>query len=251
MCSNVRAGQSTNEEQGAGHMFKDDLVDLYPRLLKYARRIAKNGADAEDLVHDAIERGLLRRHLFHEGRLEYWISTILRHLFLDSCRRRHSWRGICVQLARLQHAEGEAGGGSVGTDSTDHSANAIRRRYDTDDVRRAMNGLTPRLREVFSLFVFDRLTQREIGRRLSLPISTVGTRLLRARRRLRILMEMAGPQGLDGGEPPTDGQQAYTAPASEHSITPAAPSRRATPSGSSWSNDGRMTKIAQQSCSPP
>lgn len=180
----INSGVGGQNQVEALH-FQNELAGVYPCLLKYARRIAGYGADAEDLVHDAVERGLLRRHLFHDGRLEFWLGTILRNVFLDGCRRRQSWKRISVELAHLWD-EGEK---SDVVHDVIEPTKALPHDYDTDDVRQAVKSLTPRTRDVFALFVFERLSQREISRRLSLPISTVGTRLLRARRRLRAILE--------------------------------------------------------------
>ncbi|MEP6652542.1 MAG: sigma-70 family RNA polymerase sigma factor, partial [Myxococcales bacterium] len=49
--------------------------------------------------------------------------------------------------------------------------------------------LAPLYREVFTLFTFGKLSQRQIARRLSLSASTVATRLVRARHKLRALLE--------------------------------------------------------------
>ena len=237
----------------SGSAFQRKLADIYPRLLRQARRIAGNRADAEDLVHDAVERGLLRRHLFRDGQLERWIATVLRHLFFDRCRRRRSWRGICVELVYLQHTKSH-GDGALGVDALDRSsAQAASLSYDGEDVRRAVTDLAPRLREVFSLFVFERLPQREIGRRLSLPISTVGTRLLRARRRLRMLMEAADLSATvdHPAQRPAGGSAAPPRPASPRIVNPAVVRRRANPWDCSWSSAGRTKKIALPSCSPP
>ena len=44
--------------------FKKALVDALPRARNYARTLARSEADADDLVHEAIERALKRsRHL--------------------------------------------------------------------------------------------------------------------------------------------------------------------------------------------
>jgi len=178
--------------------FGEAVLGLYPRLLSYARRLAASAADAEDLVHDAIERGLVRRHLFRDGRLEGWMSAILRHIFLDRCRRRQTWRTIGVELAHLM-AVGPGGDGPLDEvailDLRARSAGA--RCFGTDDVRRAMAHLSPKMKEVFFLFVFERLSQREISHRLGLPVSTVGTRLLRARRQLRLVLEAGPPRTRD------------------------------------------------------
>jgi RNA polymerase sigma-70 factor (ECF subfamily) len=194
--------------------FGDGLVSVYPGLLSYARRFTRSAADAEDLVHDAIERGLLRQHLLRDGRLEPWIGTILRHIFLDGYRRRQSWKAIGVELAHLMRADTEVDDPLDEVDMVDLRASRLApRSYGTDDVRSAMTDLSPKMKEVFALFVFDRLSQREIGRRLGLPISTVGTRLLRARRQLRLVLEAGSRRGrgrasIAGGQRPKPGRPA-------------------------------------------
>jgi RNA polymerase sigma-70 factor (ECF subfamily) len=54
-----------------------------------------------------------------------------------------------------------------------------------DDLRRAVEGLHPRLAEPYRLYAFDGMDYAEIAARLRIPVPTVGTRLLRARRKLR------------------------------------------------------------------
>ena len=163
--------------------FRRCLAALYPGLLRYARRITGNSADAEDLVHDTMERGLRRRELFHDGMPGPWMATILRHLFLDGCRRHTRWKALAPAWRHLRLAEEDP---CVWQELADEPpAPSAVDSFSTEDVRRAARELKPGLRVVFSLFVFDRLSMREIGHRLSLPSSTVGTRLMRARRKLR------------------------------------------------------------------
>jgi RNA polymerase sigma-70 factor (ECF subfamily) len=167
--------------------FRASVAALYPSLLGYARRIAGNTADAEDLVHDTIERGLRRRALFRDGVPGPWMATILRHLFLDGCRRNRRWRTIAPAWRHLHLAETGADVWHDGPDAP--PAPSAAEAFTTDDVRRAARTLKPGLRDAFCLFVFERLSTREIARRLSLPGSTVGTRVLRARRKLRQILE--------------------------------------------------------------
>ena len=165
---------------------RDSLIRLYPGLYRYARRIAGNTADAEDLVQDAMVRALRRSALFVAGAPGPWLGTILRNAFLDACRRRQSWKRLAPAWRRLQIevAEQDDGGGPGAA-----AVALASDRYSTADVRRAVSLLSPGLRDVFCLFAFQRLSHREIGARLSLRGSTVGTRLLRARRKLRQILE--------------------------------------------------------------
>jgi len=53
------------------------------------------------------------------------------------------------------------------------------------DLAGAINGLSPELRAVLQATALDGLTMREAGRLLGIPVGTVKTRLMRARRELR------------------------------------------------------------------
>jgi RNA polymerase sigma-70 factor (ECF subfamily) len=159
--------------------FEAALVGLYPELLRCARRLTPNRADAEDLVQDAIERGLRRRALFRTGGLpDRWMATILRRLFVDQCRTARN-------RARIE------GGAALDGIAAPEAAPPPRawETFNIDDLRRAAARLASPFREVYGLFAFERLTHREIARRLSLPAGTVATRLLRARVKLRAILE--------------------------------------------------------------
>ena len=51
-----------------------------------------------------------------------------------------------------------------------------------------LQGLEPEFREVFTLHAFERRSYKDIATALDIPQNTVGTRLLRARRKLRVLL---------------------------------------------------------------
>src|SRR5262245_5421591 len=79
--------------RGARAAFEEGLVAFYPRLFPLALRLCRNHADAHDLVHDTIERGLRCRTLFRTGDSpNRWMCTILRRIFVDRyrSRRRHA-----------------------------------------------------------------------------------------------------------------------------------------------------------------
>lgn len=57
-----------------------------------------------------------------------------------------------------------------------------------DEAERILQQLRPDLREVFVLYHYEGLTLQEIGQILDKPVSTVGDRLTRARKKLRELV---------------------------------------------------------------
>ena len=64
--------------------FKKALVDALPRARNYARTLARSEADADDLVHEAIERALKRSASFEIGtNINAWLNRIIKNVFLD------------------------------------------------------------------------------------------------------------------------------------------------------------------------
>jgi len=72
---------------------KDDLgeqiVQLLPRLRRFARSLANSVQDADDLAQLSIERALSRsEQLRPQGQLSSWMFGILRNAWIDEARAR-------------------------------------------------------------------------------------------------------------------------------------------------------------------
>lgn len=145
-------------------------------LQALALRLCRSQADAGDLVQDTFERALRRRQQYEPGtNLRAWLCTILHHLFLDRCRARS--RGPThAPLDELVLPAPEP---------TREPAWATLTR---DDVVAAVGRLDPEFRNVYQLHTLDGMPYTEIAVRLGIPKATVGTRLARARRKLRDLL---------------------------------------------------------------
>jgi RNA polymerase sigma-70 factor, ECF subfamily len=145
-------------------------------LTRTARTLCGNPADADDLLHDVYERALRanRRDDDHTN-LRAWLHSILRNLFIDRCRyaRRHP-SPMCiddVDVAEVQPERAEAW-----------------QAVTTVQLQTALAQLPADFRRVFELHTFDGLRYDEIAARLEIAPSTVGTRLTRARVKLRALL---------------------------------------------------------------
>jgi len=142
-------------------------------LLTYARLLTRERTAAEDLVQDTLERALRAASRFRSGtNLRAWLMRIMRNLFTDRCRRSALLRSLTAQAAPdLEVVEAPA-------------ANYLDL-VSMADVDAALQQIGPRHREIFLLAYVKRLPYGAIARELGISPSTVGTRLWRAKAKLR------------------------------------------------------------------
>src|ERR1700749_4500552 len=68
---------------------REQIVDLLPRLRRFARTLSRDPHDADDLVQIAVERALARSEQLRPGaRLSSWMFGILRNAWIDEARTR-------------------------------------------------------------------------------------------------------------------------------------------------------------------
>jgi RNA polymerase sigma-70 factor (ECF subfamily) len=146
-----------------------------PFLEGLARKLCKGRFDPDDLVQDAMERAL--RHfdaLPGDVNERAWLARIMHNLFIDRVRRRG--KAVHLSLDEAQLAQPEA------------AAEREWERVTVEQVAACVERLPADLREVYRLHASLNLSYAEIAERLAIPMGTVGTRLLRARRALRALL---------------------------------------------------------------
>lgn len=151
-----------------------------PLLLSLARKLCRDRFDADDLVQDVLERALKGLPRLPSGaNVRSWLARIMHNRFIDLVRRRDTQPGM-ESYEDDQAAEAPA-------------SMPAWERITIEDVQARILELSPELREVYECHAVLNLSYTEAAARLSIPTGTVGTRLLRARRRLRELL-------LPGGE---------------------------------------------------
>ncbi|WP_224369019.1 RNA polymerase sigma factor [Hyalangium versicolor] len=148
------------------------------KLEEKARALCRgrNPADATDLLQDTYERAFRAFHTYDRSAPPLpWLASILVRRFLDMCRqdKRHPQQELTEQLdvASEEAGPAEAWAG-----------------YTLDDVWHAVDLLPEEFRDVVRLKDMEGLSYAEIARRLNIPAMTVGTRLFRARKKLKELM---------------------------------------------------------------
>jgi RNA polymerase sigma-70 factor, ECF subfamily len=148
---------------------RDEIVQLLPRLRRFARTIARNAHDADDLVQITVERALGRfEQLRPDSRLESWMFSIMRNAWIDEVRSR-------VRSERVFAPE-EAGM-NVGTP---HDAAQV----DALAIQAALERLPDEQRMAVGLVLVEGLSYKEAAQVMEVPIGTLTSRLARAREAL-------------------------------------------------------------------
>lgn len=194
MTANSNAGTLVRDDlrgrDGPTDDFADQLARLRSSLHARALFLAQDPTAADDLVQDALERALVARDRFRRGtHLKAWLCSILRNLFIDGRRRVAARARVELEAERERdrdEALGPAGEGEAPADL-----------LSPDDLAEALARLDEAQRRVFELACVDGLSYQEVGERLGIPASTVGTRLLRSKRRLRNLLAPVYEQRLE------------------------------------------------------
>lgn len=151
-------------------------------LLRVARSLTRNDADAEDLVQDTLIRAYKAIDRFDGRHPRAWLLTILRNTHINRNRRRRP------ELLR------DPGGATrqldevVSDEVTDASVEAS---FDAE-IEKALRELDEPFRRVIELVDVDGLTYAEAAEVLNVPTGTVMSRLHRGRGRIRDRLDRAG-----------------------------------------------------------
>ncbi|WNG44456.1 RNA polymerase sigma factor [Archangium minus] len=156
------------------------LPSFEPGLLEVARNLCGDPSEAKDLVQDTFERALRSTERPPtEERLRAWLFTILRNLFLDRCRR------LRARAEREEPLEPEVVESCSAPEPGPEPGWST---ITTDQLRTALGGLKEDFRRVYEMHELEGRTYEEIARQLQIARPTVGTRLVRARQKLRELL---------------------------------------------------------------
>jgi RNA polymerase sigma-70 factor (ECF subfamily) len=160
------------------------ITDAEPQLLAIAERLCGSPADARDLVQDTLERAMRQGIPDDVRNPRAYLATIMHNLFIDRCRaaKRHPSPEPLDDAACASEI--------VSIETADEPAWT---RVTLDDVRAALAQIEPTFARVYAMHAFDHRSYEEIAGELAIERTTVGTRLNRARVKLRrILVERLG-----------------------------------------------------------
>lgn len=159
--------------------FERGLLALLPRLRRFARSLARDAADADDLLQVAVERALKAQAQWQDGtRLDAWMMRIVRNCWIDEVRSR---------ARRARTFVAEEAGAAAGVPAHED----VERSTEMRDVGKAMDSLPPEQREAVALVLVEGLAYKEAAEILDVPIGTLTSRLTRGRQALARMLEPA------------------------------------------------------------
>jgi RNA polymerase sigma factor (sigma-70 family) len=144
-----------------------ELARHRPELLRQARCLAGNAAEAHDLVEEVLDRAAGG---VPDGNVRAWLYMLLVRCCRDHCRR--------------QSGRGEASAESVGWPQVTETEFAS-----------ALGRLSPSLRQIFELHEVYHLRYDDIAARLDLPVNAVAVKLRQAREKLQRMLSRALARG--------------------------------------------------------
>nr|CAD6406081.1 RNA polymerase subunit sigma [Rhizobium sp. Q54] len=150
-----------------------DVIGQLAALRRYARSLARDGDEAEDLVHDALVRAYEKKQTFRTGgNLRNWLLSIVHNTYIDRLRQSRSQRRRAAAAADLAQA-----------DDSSNPEHTVRLRQ----LRGAFFRLPDEQRDALHLVAIEGLSYQEAAEALGIPIGTLMSRVSRAREKLRAL----------------------------------------------------------------
>jgi RNA polymerase sigma-70 factor (ECF subfamily) len=142
------------------------IVELLPRLRRFARSLSRHQHDADDLVQSAVERAWKNLEQLKPGaNLASWMFGIMKNAFIDDRR-----------------ARGRRGEVALPEDSGEHPAvSPVDMQTSMWSVSKAMSALPEDQRLAIALVLVEGMSYKEAAEVLEIPIGTLTSRLARGR----------------------------------------------------------------------
>lgn len=173
-----RVARTESDEQA----FERFVIPEIEVLLRVARSMTRDHAEAEDLVQDTLIRAYQGIGRFDGRYPRAWLLTILRNTHINRNRKRRP------ELLRDQDATFQRLESDVGSERADA---LVDQELDAEIVG-ALDELSDGFRRAVELVDIDGLTYAEAAEVVGVPVGTVMSRLHRARKKIRDRLDRAG-----------------------------------------------------------
>jgi RNA polymerase sigma-70 factor, ECF subfamily len=158
--------------------FEDLALPLFDQLYNFARWLTQDASEADDLVQETYAKALRGFSSFQAGtNFRAWMYRILRNSFLSSRT------GLKAAVPLDEETE------NAQTPDAMTPESLLIEQADREIVQQALEELPVHFREILLLCEVEEMSYQEIAETLAIPAGTVMSRLSRARKALRGLLQ--------------------------------------------------------------
>jgi RNA polymerase sigma-70 factor, ECF subfamily len=170
--------------------FQELMGRSYKKVFNLAYRLSGNRSDAEDLTQEAFYRAYRKFETFQGDRpFENWIFRIVTRLFLDM-KRAKGRRVQTVSSDAPLRADGYDDTVSFeARDSSPNPAEVLLGDNLSAEMQHGLSHLSQEQRELVWLADVEGVPYNEIAERFEAPVGTIRSRLHRAHKQLRRILE--------------------------------------------------------------
>ncbi|MDR1736706.1 MAG: sigma-70 family RNA polymerase sigma factor [Oscillospiraceae bacterium] len=175
--------------QTGNHDAFERLIRLHEkRVYTIALRMTGDTEDAFDVSQDILLRVYSNIGMFKgESSFSTWLYRLATNVCLDFLRKRKRRR------ARETSLDGDEGGEVRDMPDTRYTPEKAFEKLELrEEIRRALDRISPEHRQILLLREISGLSYTEISKALGLEIGTVKSRIARAREQMRVLLTPAG-----------------------------------------------------------
>ncbi len=156
-------------------VFLEEIFVHYDYFLNIARKMTQNEFDAEDLLQDTLIRAYKFIHSFQPGtNSKAWIYRIMKNLFINFNRKKQAHPTYSLDSMTVEPS------------TTENQAGL--RYY---EIMKLIERIKDEYRQVIIMFHLKEFTLIEISKELKWPLGTVKSRLHRARKEFKKVLEVA------------------------------------------------------------
>jgi RNA polymerase sigma-70 factor (ECF subfamily) len=150
-------------------LLQSRIIELLPKLRRFARSLTRNPHDADDLLQAALERALTHLEQWQaDTRLDSWLYTIVKHAWIDELRSRTRRERVFDAADQTEAVPDHRG------DASDSLA-----------VEQALQQLPEEQRLAVALVLIEGLPYKEAAQIIGVPMGTLTSRLARGRQALQ------------------------------------------------------------------
>jgi len=159
--------------------FEDLAIPLLDQLYNFARWLTQDASEADDLVQETYVKALRGFSSFQAGtNFRAWMYRILRNSFLSS-------RTGMKTMVVFDEEDSE----TMPATASPSSESLLLAQANRQLVQQGLEQLPVHYREILLLCEVEEMSYQEISEALAVPIGTVMSRLFRARKALREILQ--------------------------------------------------------------